>query len=117
MPAVGDLVEVGLRELFRQLAEFVFDSGDGRNRIDLYALDALGGENLVRGVGIDDARNQDVGKSREGLPERCHVSRFGAVVELVDQRSLQLLHDTYQIDARPRRRMVGEKTRQLAEEL
>ena len=43
--------------------------------------------------------------------------RFGAVIELVDQRALQLLHDTDQVDARSRRGMLGEKSRQLAEEL
>ena len=115
--AVGDLLQVGVRKLFGQDAEVIVDTADRWNVADLHAADALGSEHPVRRVGVDYARNQDVRKSRQRLSELRRITRLGAVIELVGERALDLLYDTDQIDARPRRGVLRQKSCQLTEVL
>ena len=114
---VRNLLQVGMREFVGELGEIVFDPADRRNLVDLDAPDALGGEHLVRRVGIDDARNQNVGECRQSFAELSRVTSLGAIVQLVDQRALDLLHHANQVDARARRCVFGEERSQLTEEL
>ncbi len=50
-------------------------------------------------VRVDDARNQDVRELREISSERRCIARFGSVIQLIAQRSLDLLHDADHVDA------------------
>ena len=105
--AVRYLLQVRVGELVGQLGEVVIDPANGRDLDDLDALDSLGREDLVRGVCVDDARNQNVRKRGQRFSERSRIARLCSVIELVDQRALDLLHDADQIDARARRGMLG----------
>src|SRR3954469_3913482 len=99
MPAVSYLLQIRVRKLLGQRLEVVLDAADWRNRVDLDAANALGGEDAVRRVRIDDARNQNVRECRQRFSERRGVARLGPVIELVDQCFLDLLDDANQVDA------------------
>src|SRR5947209_2923 len=117
MSAVGDLLQVRVRELVGERREVVLDPAHWRDRIDLDPLYTLGGEDFVRRVSVDHARDQDVRERRERPPKGGGIARFGAVIELVNERTLDLLHDPDQIDARARRSVLREERRELSEEL
>ena len=87
-----------MRELLGDVREIVLDAADRRDLADLDAPDSLRGENLVGGVSVDHARDQDVRESRQCFPELRRIARLGAVIELVDESPLDLLHDTDEID-------------------
>src|SRR5206468_4018150 len=112
---VGYLLEVRVRELLGERSEVVLDAADRGNLVDLDAFDPLGGENAVRRVRVDDARNQNMRELGQGFPEGRGIPGLSAVIELVDQRALHLLDDADEIYSAASGSVLGEKCRQLAE--
>src|SRR5207302_7186114 len=97
--AVRYLLQVCMRKLVRKLGEVILDAANGWDVVDLDPSNALRGEHLVRRVGVDHARDQNVRELGESFSELGGVARLAAVIELVDQCALDLLHHANQIDA------------------
>ena len=76
MSGAGYLVQVGLCEFFRQRTEVVIDTSDRRNLADLGTAHPLHGQNLVRRVRVDDARNQDVRELWKESTATAHELHF-----------------------------------------
>src|SRR5437868_3177521 len=117
MSRYRDLIQIRARKFLSQFGEIVIDARDRRNFIDLHAAHALGRQNFVRRVCVDDSWNENVRKSRERSTESRGVAGFGSVIELVTQRTLHLLHDPDHIDSLTSSCVLGKVSRQLAEEL
>ncbi len=94
-----DLLEVAACELLRHRAEVVLDAGELMNGIDLHAAHALRGEHPVCRVRIDDLGDEQPRELRERAPEDRRVAGLDAVVELIDERALELLDDADHVDA------------------
>ena len=117
VPVDRDLLEVRLGELLGQRPEVVLDARHLRDVVDLDAADALHRQHFLRRVRLDDARDEQARESRQRAPERRRVARLDPVVELVDERHLELLDDADEIDALAGARVIGEEVRELAEKL
>ena len=107
-----DSLEVGARELLSDRREVVVEPGDGRHGVHLHAAHPFRRQHPLTGVGLDDLRHDQARKPRKRTPERRRAPRFDAVVELIDEGSLQLLDHANDVDpvtnARMRRHELGE---------
>ena len=68
----------------------------------------------MRRVAFDHTRYQDAWEFGERPAERRGVARLDAIIQLVGQRSLELMDDADQVDAGARLRMRREEGSELA---
>jgi hypothetical protein len=117
VPVDGDLLEVRARQLVGERREVVLQAGERRDAADLHAAHALGRQHPLGAVRLHDARHEHARELGQGAPERRRVARLDAVVQLVRERALELLHHADHVDPHPGRRVRGEEARELVEEL
>ena len=93
MPGDGDLVQVGASQLVGEHVQFELTSPRGRDLADLRPADALGRQDFLGRVSLDDSRNEQARELGEPSPELRGVPRFHAIVQFIGQRTFQLAQD------------------------
>ncbi len=117
VPVDRDLLEVGARELVHHRLEVVLQPRERRDGLHPHAADPLRGEDALGAVGPDHAGHDDALVLCQVAPEERGVPRLGAVVQLVGQRALELLHHAHHVHPLAGGGVPGEEGGQLAEEL
>lgn len=112
-----DGLEVRASELLGERREVVLDAHQRAHVVDLQPLHVLGGEHALGGVPLHHLGDEQAGELGERPAQRRRVAGLDAVVQLVEQRALQLADDAQHVDARAGLRVSREERRQLAEEV
>src|SRR5204863_9040610 len=116
MPVDRDLFQIGARQLDCDRMKIVLEARQRRDRVEFRAANALIRQHSLRGIRLDDPRNEYSWKLGQGSTKRCRVARLDAIVQLVGQRALELLYDADHVDPRTGRGALGKEFGEFVKE-
>ena len=105
-----NLIQVGSKQLDREIVAIELEATEWSERTSVAALDPVHGEDQRRGVIRNRLRNDDSLVARQVVVKQGQVSRLAPVVQLGQQRPAELNCHRLEAEAPARRGVIGRRT-------